>query len=197
MDRGGHRGIHQSGRRVGVAPRRMLSKRCTALCAFTGYPKPSVLSVSVFLALLLAWRMESNAAHPNFWPPARSVRSQCRQPRHQTTSFRKSTTKRFPRSSVDRPEQQAICPRSPMPHRGSRRRTLLAILKRSPPSGEFKRRASCSRTCSDGWSELRNISESTSPDHWRVGAFEGQDSRDHLTLLIMAYDRWCLFNVPS
>ena len=64
-------------------------------------------------------------------------------------SFRKSTTKRFPRSSVDRPEQQAICPRSPTPHRGSRRRTLLAILKRSPPSGEFKPRASCSRTCSE------------------------------------------------
>jgi hypothetical protein len=75
---------------------------------------------------------------------------------------------------------------------------LARDLEAVAPSGEFKRRASCSRTCSDGWSELRNISESTSPDHWGgVGAFEGQDSRDHLTLLIMAYDRWCLFNVPS
>jgi hypothetical protein len=52
---------------------------------------------------------------------------------------------------VRRPtRQQAICPRSPMPHRRSRQRTLLAILKRSLPSGKFEQRASWSQTCSDG-----------------------------------------------
>ena len=77
-----------------------------------------------------------------------------------TMSFLKSTTKRFPRSSVDRREQQATCPRSQTPHRGSQRRTLLAISKPSPPSGESQPRASWSRTSSDGCSALSSISES-------------------------------------
>jgi hypothetical protein len=59
-----------------------------------------------------------------------------------------------------------------MPHRGSRRRTLLAISKRSPPSEELKPGASCSRTCSGGWSASRSISEFASRDHLGTEAFE-------------------------
>jgi hypothetical protein len=43
---------------------------------------------------------------------------------HQTMSSRKSTTKRFPRSFVDQPDQRTICQRLPMPHQGSRRMIL-------------------------------------------------------------------------
>jgi hypothetical protein len=84
----------------------------------------------------------------------------------QRTIFWKATMGRFPRSFVDRPEQQAICPRLPTRHPGSRRRTLLAILKPSPPSEEFQPRASCSNNYSDECSALRSISDSTIPDHW-------------------------------
>jgi hypothetical protein len=79
---------------------------------------------------------------------AGSVRSQCHRTRYPTMSIGKLTTKRFPRSSVDRPEQQAICPRSPTPRRGSRPRTLFAILKPSPPGREFQPRGTCSKSYS-------------------------------------------------
>jgi class 3 adenylate cyclase len=48
--------------------------------------------------------MASKAVHRQFW----ERESQCHRIRHQKSSNRKSTTERFPRSFVDRPEQQAI-----------------------------------------------------------------------------------------
>jgi hypothetical protein len=82
--------------------------------------------------------------------PSEERQSQCHRTRYQTTSNRKSTTQRFPMLSVDRPEQQAIYPWPPTLHRGSRLRTLLAILKPLPPGGKFQSRASCSRNCFGG-----------------------------------------------
>src|SRR5215213_10962102 len=82
--------------------------------------------------------------------PSEERESRCHRAPCQTTSNRKSTTQRFPMLSVDQPEQQVICPRSPTPPRGSQRRPLLAILRPSPRSQELQPRGNCSRTCSDG-----------------------------------------------
>jgi hypothetical protein len=177
----GLQGIHRSGRRVGGAPDGCLKPHGSAV-RFTEYRKPSVRT---FTRVASVEDGKSNAAHPNFWREVRSVRSQCHQTQNQRTSFRKSTTERCPRSSVDRPERLAICPRLPTLQRGSRQRTLLAILKQSPPGREFKPRGSCSRTYSAECAESRSISDSPSPDHWGVGAFE---ARTHVITNVVDHD---------
>jgi len=170
MDYGGHRGYISLGAWSGLRPDGCF-EGVLQRCALPGYPKSSVLTVSDFCSR--AWRMEQGRPHP-----ARSAKSQCQRIPHQRTRNRKSTTERCPRSSVDRPERQAICPRLPTPHRGSRRRTLLAIFKPSPPGREFEPRGSCSRTYSAECGESRSISDSTSTDHWGWSV-RGQDSHDH------------------
>jgi hypothetical protein len=126
---------------------------------------------------------------------AGSVRSQCHRTRYPTMSIGKLTTKRFPRSSVDRPEQQAICPRLPTPHRGSRRRTLLAILKPSPPGREFQPRGTCSRSYSDECSASRSISvllgRAPSTNIWILGMELDAVSRNSNPTSVANHRRRC------
>src|SRR5215208_989263 len=112
----------------------------------------------------LAWRMDKQGhPHPGS-DSSEERRSQCRQLRHQTTSFRYRTTRPSRSWSAHRAEHQAIFSSTPI---------LKMILNRFLTlRSELRLTERCSRNYSNECAESRSILESMSRDHRSVRGHE-------------------------
>lgn len=133
-----------------------------------GYPKPLVLTVRILTPVACVEDVEDAAAIQLLAPSEEREEPMSSTP---ISDEGPEVDDETLSEVVRRPTRTAaICPRWPTRHRGSPRRTLLVILKRSPRSRELKPRASCSRTYSAECGESRSISDSSSPDHRGISA---------------------------
>jgi hypothetical protein len=76
MDCGGYRGYIGLGAESGLRPDGCI-EAVHIVVRPPGYPKPSVLTVRIFTPVACVEDVEA-LPPSNFWPQARSVRSQCR-----------------------------------------------------------------------------------------------------------------------